>query len=90
MTAFSGVHTSETSETVNLGQLWHMIPLSDAITVSYFTRHAHFDDLWGTLSEATNAKIRTIFLSNVLPATVFFKTVLPVESRRQYKFKHTK
>lgn len=35
VTALSGVHTSET---MNLGQIWHMILaviLSDAITVSY-------------------------------------------------------
>lgn len=45
VTAFSDVHTRELSETLNLGQLWHMIAdaiLSDAITLQLLT---HFNDL---------------------------------------------
>lgn len=61
VTALSGVHRCETSGAVNLGQPWHSKPSSssDKRHNSLLPAATQFNDLWGTLSEATCRKINT-------------------------------
>lgn len=86
MTALSGVHRCETSGAVNLGQPWHSKPSSssDRRHNSLLPAATHFNDLWGTLSEATNAEKSILFQGRFDRRNVFFlvsqKTPLVVEN----------
>lgn len=86
MTALSGVHRCETSGAVNLGQPWHSKPSSssDRRHNSLLPAATHFNDLWGTLSEATNAEKSILFQGRFDRQNVFFlvsqKTPLVVEN----------
>lgn len=69
----------ETSETMNLSQLWHLnlaVTLTDAVTIRYHLPVTLMT--YGTLSEATNAKHHYIF-RQYLARNNFFKTVMLLE-----------
>lgn len=87
VTALSGVHRCETSGAVNLGQPWHWKPSSssDRRHNSLLPAATQFNDLWGTLSEATNAEKSILFQGRFGKHNFFFfssvfKTPLVVEN----------